>query len=94
MIKELAISTTTYEAVGGFRVDIVHDRTSKDGRWEAYIYHEGYGVKDLMFGVGDETETFNEFLELVIGNLGNYIKYYYDDHMVEDAMLQIEGEQE
>lgn len=93
-MKELAISTTTYEVLGDFRVDIVHNRADEDSNWEAYLYHKNYGVKDLMFGVSDKDESFTGFLELVLGNLGKYVSYYYEDHMVEDEMLSVGKENE
>ncbi len=93
-MKELAISTTTYEVLGDFRVDIVHNRADENSSWEAYLYYKSYGVKDLMFGVSDKDETFAEFLELVIGNLGDYIGYYYEEHMVEGEVLSVGKEKE
>lgn len=72
------ITTQTYSTKKGFLVDIV--TKSLKYEYEAWIYHEEYGIKDLMFGVPTEQQTYEEFLEIVFNNIDEYINYYVDYH--------------
>lgn len=49
-----------------------------DERFDAYIYHDDYGVKDLMFGYGDCIGDFDEFCAVVRGNVSQYAMIYAD----------------
>lgn len=68
------IKTTTYivEEFPGFRLDM----QEVDGLYEMWLYHEGYGVKMLMFGV-----FFPEVENLP--DLEPYIELYKERYMEE-----------
>jgi len=51
---------TTYDCGGGFAVDVISGR----GIYEAWIYHIGYGVKELMTSVPDDKATYDDFINL------------------------------
>lgn len=72
------ITTQTYSTKYNFLVDIV--TKSLKYQYEAWIYHVEHGVKDLMFGVSTEQQTYEEFLEIVFNNLDEYITNYVDEH--------------
>lgn len=76
-MKKLEIRTTTYEAREGFRVDIVEKPVGP----EAWLYHEHYGIKDLMFGGVWEQVTMESFLDVVEANLEEYIEDYREEYM-------------
>ena len=82
MLKDTTVKTTTYTA-GAFCIDIVE----KPDEFEAFLYHKGYGIKDLMFGSPkqqhDGEQTFEMFLELVEANLTDYINIYREEYMGE-----------
>lgn len=81
--------TRTYTIGGcdGFMIDIV----DHGGEYEAFIYHEDYGIKSLMFGCSKTQKygdvymnmSLDEFKDLVISNLEteNYIQFYINDYM-------------
>ena len=75
MKKVKIITLATYETNMGFRVDIVHNMEDKFTSYEAYLYYKSYGVKDLMFGLSDEDTTLEEFCDIVMGNLAEYIRH-------------------
>lgn len=70
-----------------FYVDIVMD-TDED-TYEAYLYTDGYSIKEMMFGClingtrfGQETtETLDSFTSTVIGNLPDYVPGYMEQYM-------------
>ncbi len=69
------ITTKTYDAGNGFLVDI----EVIENKAEAWIYHERYGIKDLMFGteIGSKhVPDYNAFVELVEANLEPNIDGY------------------
>lgn len=87
MVEAKDIKTTTFRCKDGFMVDI----TETEDCFYAYIYHENYGVKNLMFGAAKDnmyygkpyTETFDGFKETVEANLNNYKVYYFKDVMLD-----------
>lgn len=79
-MKILNIKTTTYDVGDGFRVDIVQDGK----HFDAYIFHQDYGIKTHMFGVA--TGTVDEFVSLVEGSLEEDKAIYEEDYM-NDYML-------
>lgn len=72
------ITTQTYSTKNHFLIDIVSK--INEYKYEAWTYHDEYRVKDLMFGVPTEQQTYEEFLEIVFNNIDEYINYYVDDH--------------
>ena len=51
--------TKTYNVGQGYKVDVVETPIG----YEAWLYHQDKGIKDLMFGVPEEQQTMKEFLE-------------------------------
>lgn len=87
LTKLNGIKTTTFSAGNGFCVDIV-DKPNEQ-MFEAYLYHERYGIKMHMFGLPyeqpttGEKETFESFVECVAANLETqgYIEFYREEYM-------------
>lgn len=71
--------TTTYTYTDNFKVDILEN----DTKYEAWIYHEKYGIKSLMFGMPKEQQPLSDFLEIVDGSMEEYIDEYTNDYMQE-----------
>ena len=85
MEKVKTMTTETYTYGGGFLIDVVTE-TVKDGSlmWSAWIYHEDYGVKDLVFGVSSYYDTEEGFLEKVENVLPQHIGWYWKEYMHDD----------
>ena len=66
--------TQTYAVGDGFFVDIIVDAIHEV--YEAWLYNEAYGVKELMFGSDFEQETYKEFLDSVEANVDDYKETY------------------
>ena len=70
-----------------FCVDILLD-TDED-LYEAWLYADGYGIKEYMFGSPvrshrfgqPETETLESFTRTVMGNLYDYLPDYIEEHV-------------
>lgn len=98
-MRKLSINTTTYDAGDGFCVDLVNDLSEK--MFHAYLYHEGYGIKELMFGVPyvqpstGERETLISFAEMVEANLAAqpYKAWYREQYMDVNEQSADDGEQ-
>lgn len=69
-MKKLGCNTTTYDFGNGYRVDIVKMKNY----YEAWIYHDDYGVKSMMFGSNNTNN--NDFLEMVDRNFIDYKELY------------------
>lgn len=67
----------TYELGYGFYVDIVNDKEC----YSAWLFHERYGIKELMFGMRCNLE---EFLELVESDTDS-IRIYIENREEEDG---------
>ena len=80
-MKTANFTTVTYDIGGGFYVDIV----SKNNLYEAWIYHEDYGQKELMFGCPKEQQSYSEFVEIVYGNIPWHRDAYADSMIVDEA---------
>lgn len=65
------IGTLTYHYKKGFYVDIVTDKEC----YNAWVYHENVGDKHHMFGVMKNSMSFQEFVNLVEGNIEQHIKF-------------------
>ena len=68
---------TAYDMGNGWRVDIVVSANE----YGAWIYHDGYGVKDFMFGVDQNQTRFGDFCDLVRGNFEEYKALYAEEVM-------------
>ena len=79
-------TTETYNTDFGFKVDIVETTE----QFEAWVYHSDYGIKTMMFGSGKRCKE--DFVQMVVGNLWDYVKYYMDD-VLDDEELVVRGEQ-
>lgn len=76
MLMETENRTTTYETGHeDFMIDIVEFGYN----YEAWLYREAEGRKDLMFGVEREFWTMEEFLSKVERLLPTYIRFYDED---------------
>ena len=87
-MKKLAYATETYETmIPGFIVDIV----SKPDMYEAWLYHEKYGVKSMMFGMDKENISHDPFLEIVFCTLSesDYYLGYAEDYMDYDDQASV-----
>lgn len=75
----------TYDAGDGFLIDIVELFGSKlrneDSLYEAWMYHKGYGVKQLMFGMPTDQQTEDEFKSIVFDSIEEYKDTYRQDVM-------------
>ena len=49
--------------------------------YEAWLSHEDYGVKSLMFGLLKKDVSFEKMIEITEGNLGLHIELYNDDYV-------------
>lgn len=73
--KNFKIETFEFES---WIVDIV----TTDTNYEAWIYRSEYGVKMLMFGMPKEQQSYDEFIDIVEGNLetNEYQSMYLYDY--------------
>ena len=70
-----------------FCVDIFLD--TDEEQYEAWLYADGYGIKESMFGCSvhshrfgqPTTETLESFTRMVMGNLYDYLPDYIEQHM-------------
>ena len=72
-----AIKTETYKAIDGFLIDIEDDGEC----YNAYIWHEKIGVKDLMFGMLKTDISKESFIDLVKANFEDYRAFFEEDYM-------------
>ena len=77
------IVTKTYEYEDGFRFDIVIDTDKQE--YEVFLYHERYGIKDMMWG-GMIEDGLDPIIEMVVANLDYdpYIADYAAQYMDEE----------
>ena len=84
-LKEvLGVQIQTFAADDGFFVDIVIDNPKK--MYDAWIYHEDYGIKEYMFGSAFEQNRYGEFFELVCANVEDYKETYRRFREEEDTL--------
>lgn len=86
------VSAETFKIGGGFMVDIIVNKEKTPNVYEAWLYHERYGIKELMFGWC--SGAYKEFVYMVKKNLEkeDYIFDYYNEHMTEDAVFKMMAE--
>lgn len=75
MLKKIEVTTTTYQCINVFFVDIVQ----YGNKIEAWLYHRAYGVKSFMFGIKDA--TMDEMISMVKAELDGYMQLYEEDYM-------------
>ncbi len=84
VIQEITDScpTMTFE-VGdtGFMIDIVDDL--ENDSYEAWLYHRGYGVKDMMIGMPKTQGDFRMFTSYVSAHIDCDMCYYQHRYMDE-----------
>lgn len=62
----------------GFKVDI----TVNDNNYvEFWLYHEDYAVKEFLFGVLKESDSVEDYVDLMLSNIDENIKEYSAVHM-------------
>ena len=73
------IITRTYSLslFEGFLVEI----EETESEYAAYLYHEEYGIKMLMYGMPKEQQGKSEFMEIVEYSVDDYIEVYVDEYM-------------
>ena len=69
------IKTVTYDYDDDYRIDIVS--LPEEGR-EAWLYHKGYGIKQLMFGDDFSVRNDDDFLLMVQINAKHCIADYIE----------------
>ena len=84
MKKRTEIKITTYDAGDGFLVDIVERINNGEPIYEAFLYRDDNGVKDLMFGYFKKNTTRKEFMEMVECSLYEYEAQYDDDRAADE----------
>ena len=71
-----------------FYIDIVLDKN--ESTFDSWLYEQRIGVKMLLFGVPMKQpnyegmtfcEIYNDFVEIVEGNVYDYIEDYFDEYM-------------
>lgn len=88
-MKKTNTPITRYNAEQGFYVDVV----DLPDKFEAWIGHKDYGVKNLMFGwpkfqpVDNSTWTMDMFMELVEGNLDDDKDFFALDQLIADGIM-------
>lgn len=62
---------------GDYFVEVAHS----DGEWNAWLYREGYGTRLYLFGaVENEVLSEGAFIEMISGNIADYLKEYHDNY--------------
>lgn len=62
----------------GFKVDI----TVNDNNYvEFWLYHEDYAVKEFLFAVLKESDSVEDYVDLMLSNIDENIKEYSAVHM-------------
>ena len=74
-MKKFQKTITAYEFPNGFIVEI----SKKEDYTEFWIYHKGYGIKDMMFGIPNEFEAAHE--EIMFANVQQHMDYYEEEFM-------------
>lgn len=82
-MKQTNIKLTQYRH-GKFIITIEEGK----GLFSAWLRHERYGIQTMMFGwpkkqPTGETFDYDAFMELVEGNLDEYIRIYKDEYCEE-----------
>lgn len=62
----------------GFKVDIV---VNEEDFVEFWLYHKDYAVKEFLFGVLKESDSVEDYVDLMLSNIEENIKEYSAVHM-------------
>lgn len=62
----------------GFKVDIV---VTEEDFVEFWLYHKDYAVKEFLFGVLKESDSVEDYVDLMLSNIEENIKEYSAVHM-------------
>ena len=62
----------------GFKVDIV---VNEEDFVEFWLYHKDYAVKEFLFGVLKESDSVEDYVDLMLSNIDENIKEYSAVHM-------------
>ena len=62
----------------GFKVDIV---VNEEDYVEFWLYHKDYAVKEFLFGVKKESDSIEDYVDLMLSNIEENIKEYSAVHM-------------
>lgn len=76
IIKEEKVKISRYKLDNGFFVE-VSESIKEDGFFDFYLFHEDYGIKDLMFGAECKKDDFET---LILNNLEENIEYYKEEY--------------
>ena len=68
----------TYSADDGYMVDIQEVCCLDKDEYEAWLYHQDYGIKTLMFAMPVEQQSLEEFVEIVERNVDGHKALYND----------------
>lgn len=81
-MKKSEITVEVYE-VGKWIVYIEENEKT----YEGYIRHKECGLSELMFGTMKDSTSKEDFLDLVIVNLTDYVNGYIEDYIIDVDML-------
>lgn len=62
----------------GFKVDIV---VNEEDYVEFWLYHKDYAVKEFLFAVLKESDSVEDYVDLMLSNIEENIKEYSAVHM-------------
>lgn len=62
----------------GFKVDI---DVNEEDYVEFWLYHKDYAVKKFLFGVKKESDSVEDYVDLMLSNIEENIKEYTFIHM-------------
>ena len=80
MLKPASIKTESFTYKDNFMIDIVRDINEVS----AWLYHKDFGIKKHLFGVPlEEAKTIEDFQEMILVQLPEYIEEYKDEYMNE-----------
>lgn len=63
-----------------FYIDIVSIVKIENSMYECWIYSDKYGIKELVFGMDQQSVTFNEFKKLSFKNALMHMAQYEFDY--------------
>ena len=67
----------------GFKVDIV---VNEEDYVEFWLYHKDYAVKEFLFGILKESDSVEDYVDLMLSNIDENIKEYSAIHMDYEKM--------
>ena len=82
--RKAEITIESWEAWDGFILDLVTKGTET---YEAWIYHRDYGVKTLMWGVPQDSTSYDEFKDMVASSVEDNIEGYKEEYMDDEEKI-------